>query len=113
MNQSDCVQDQPARLLLDLGQDRLATEDVEALEVWLRAEGLTAPPAWVRQRAERIAYDRPRSSWPAIARRLVAALVFDSRAQPQFVGLRAAQTHIRRLLFPAHNIDVNLAVSLS
>jgi hypothetical protein len=117
MDHSDALPAGPTRLLLDLGKERLDLAEVETLEFLLRADGLTAPPPWVQRRAERIARQhlplRQRRSinWPNAARRLVAALAFDSRVQPQFVGLRAVPTHVRRLLFQAEDIEVDLEMS--
>lgn len=107
----------PNRALIDLAKDRLDSNEVEALELWLRAEGLAEPPPWIERRAERIALHRkpqrprPMLRWPDAARRCVATLAFDSQAQPQFVGLRAVKTHVRRLLFQAENIEVDLEMA--
>ena len=103
----------PTRLLMDLGAGRLEPDEVETLELLLRADGLTSPPPWVRRRAERIARQHQPIRWPSTARRLVAALAFDSRVQPQFAGLRAIPTHVRRLLFQAENIEVDLEMAQS
>jgi hypothetical protein len=103
----------PARLLIDLGEGRLKPDEVETMELCLRADGLTPPPPWVQRRAERIARQRQPIRWPSNARRLLAALAFDSRVQPQFVGLRAVQTRVRRLLFQAENIEVDLEMAPS
>jgi len=48
---------------------------------------------------------------PAVERRLVATLVFDSSIEPNFVGLRATATNLRRLLFQAENIEIDLEVA--
>jgi len=111
VNSSDHPGARPSRLLLDLGQDRLADEDIEALEVCLRADGLMSPPPWVRRRAERIASHGRPTRWLDVPRRFVAKLAFDSQAQPQYVGLRAAHTRIRRLLFQAEGLEVDLEVT--
>jgi hypothetical protein len=107
----------PAQLLVDLAEERLGLAEVEALEMMLTAEGLEAPPPWVLRRAERIVRQRSsarqRESWTGRARRFVAALTFDSQTQPQFVGLRASRTQVRRLLFQAENIEVDLEMSPS
>jgi hypothetical protein len=109
----------PAQLLVDLGQGRLEPAEVEALEFLLRADELIAAPPWVQRRAERIARQRqpsrqrPPANWPASVRRVVATLAFDSRVQPQFAGLRAVQTHVRRLLFQTENVEVDLEMAPS
>jgi hypothetical protein len=105
----------PSRLLLDLAEERLDPGEVETVELWLRAEGLTATPPWVRRRAERLAgrslpARRPDFSWPTV-RRVIASLAFDSAMQPQFVGMRASQTRVRRLLFQAESIEVDLEMT--
>jgi hypothetical protein len=102
----------PARVLLDLAEERLAPSEVEALGAWLKAEGLSVPPPWVQRRAERIA--RQRRAPRRARRHLVAALAFDSREQLQFVGLRATPTNVtrvRRLLFQTENVEVDLEMS--
>ena len=105
------------QLLVDLAEERLGLVEVEALELMLQAEGLSEPPPWVLRRAERIATQRAsvrqRSTWATSARRFIAALTFDSQAQSQFVGLRATRTQVRRLLFQAENIEVDLEMSPS
>ena len=115
--------DQPARiqppvqLLVDLAEERLGLAEVEALELMFRADGLDEAPPWVLRRAERIAAQRAsprqRDSWTTSARRFVAALTFDSQVHPQFAGLRATRTQVRRLLFQAENIEVDLEMSPS
>ena len=106
-----------SRLLLDLAAGRLDPAEVDALTLWLQSEATFDPPDWVQRRAERIARQRlpvrarPASGITATARRIVARLVFDSQCQPQFVGLRAARTQVRRLLYQADNIEVDLEMS--
>jgi hypothetical protein len=41
----------------------------------------------------------------------VAALAFDSQVQAQFAGLRAMPTHIRRLLYQADDVELDLEVT--
>jgi hypothetical protein len=117
MTEHPATRQRPAQLLVDLAEERLGLAEVEALELMLQAEGLDAPPPWVLRRAERIAGQRgsvrQREHWTTQARRFVAALTFDSQAQPQFVGLRATRTQVRRLLFQAENIEVDLEMSPS
>lgn len=106
-----------SRLLLDLAAGRLEPAEVDALTVWLQREATLEPPDWLLRRAERIARQRlplqspPLTGLAATARRLVARLVFDSQCHPQFVGLRAARTQVRRLLYQADNIEVDLEMS--
>jgi hypothetical protein len=105
----------PGRLLLDLAAERLEPDEVAALELWLRREGLESAPPWLVRRAERLAgrvAARPSGSRAlGAARRLIGRLVFDSQCQPQFVGLRSARTQVRRLLFQADNLEVDLEMS--
>jgi hypothetical protein len=49
----------------------------------------------------------PRCSAP----HLVATLTFDSRVQDQFVGLRAARSHVRRMLYQVHDYEVDLEIT--
>jgi hypothetical protein len=101
-------------LLLDLAADQLEPDEVEALELWLRQEGLSEPPSWMLHRAERLARQlQPAGGRGAVSatRRLIGRLVFDSQCQPQFVGLRAARAQVRRLLFQADNLEIDLEMS--
>ena len=117
MDTSDGSTADPPRVLIDLAEDRLQPPEVEAVELWLRAEGLTEPPPWVLRRAERIARQRfrPRriaaTNGPSAVRRIVATLTFDSAAQLSFVGVRTSGTHVRRLLFQADNVEVDLEMT--
>ena len=104
----------PPRLLMDLALDELDDGEAEMAELLLRADGLTKPPPWVLRRDERIArrYQSTRSphrsTWDSGWRRTVASIAFDSRVQPQFAGLRAGLAQVRRLLFQAENLEVDL-----
>jgi hypothetical protein len=118
MDMNDRSPDRPARLLVDLAEGQLDPTEIDAIEYLLRAEGW-APPPWVQRRAERIARqrrpqrERPASIWSTATTRLVASLTFDSQAQTQYVGMRAVETHVRRLLFKAENIEVDLEMAPS
>ena len=118
MDMEDRIADRPARLLVDLAEGRLDDLEIDALEHLLRADGY-APPPWVQRRAERIARQRrpqrqrPASVWPGATPRIVPTLAFDSQIQPQFVGMRAVATHVRRLLFQAEHIEVDLEMAPS
>lgn len=48
--------------------------------------------------------------WPEQSRHLVAAVAFDSQAQPCFVGLRAAAAPARRVLFQAEGHELDLEI---
>jgi hypothetical protein len=115
MNDQEHARGRPARLLLDLAADRLEPDEVAALELWLRQQGLDSTPSWIVRRAERLA--RQAAAQPSgnralrTARRLIGRLVFDSQCQPQFVGLRSARSQVRRLLFQADNLEVDLEMS--
>ena len=80
-----------------------------------QAEGWTNHPPWVLRRAERIAAQRrhaaPAPVGPPAPRRLVAALTFDSQVNPQFARPARHRTQVRRLLFQAENIEVDLEMS--
>jgi hypothetical protein len=117
MDRNDAAAPDPPRVLIDLAEERLDPSEIEAVELWLGADGLTPPPPWVLRRAERIARQRPRprpslaAPRTAVARRIIAALTFDSALQPRFAGLRASGTHVRRLLFQAENVEVDLEMT--
>jgi hypothetical protein len=118
MDMNDRLHDRPARLLVDVAEGRLDPTEIDTLEHLLNAEEW-APPPWVLRRAERIARqrrpqrERPAAIWSTVTPRLIACLAFDSQAQPQYVGMRAVETHVRRLLFQAENIEVDLEMAPS
>ncbi len=75
-----------------------------------RGGDLAEPPAWVVARARalfRAHGPRPQASQ---IRRLLARLVFDSRAHPAPVGLRAGEMGERRVLYRADDLDLDLSV---
>ena len=72
------------------------------------------PPAWVMKRALRIfetQHSRPRL-FERIGRS-VAALVFDSLAQPAVAGVRSTETASRQLLYQAADYSIDLQVARS
>src|SRR3954465_6299683 len=78
------------RILADLAEGALDDDEANAVADWLLATADEVPPGWVVNRAVRIAgqavgQDAPR---PSTWRRLVAALVYDNRAQPRVAGAR-------------------------
>ena len=113
VGEADAVAGMP-HVLAALAEGRLDGEEVDAVVAWLRASGDTPPP-WVVERAVRIG--RPdgagRRARPTLWRRVVAALVFDSRLQPRPAGARAVGTDQRRLLYQADNVEIDLEVAAS
>jgi len=103
------------RILLELADGGLGDEDANAVADWLLATADEAPPSWVVNRAVRIAgqarsHEAPR---PAAWRRLVAALVCDTRLQPRPVGARAVAAEQHRLLYQAGGTEIDLEVGES
>ncbi len=117
IDDNDTLGGEPPRLLIDLAEGRLESSEIEAVEMWLRADGLVAPPPWVLRRAERLPRQQPRARtarlrrWADGGRRFVASLAFDSTVQAQFVGLRASGTHVRRLLYQSEDVEVDLEMT--
>lgn len=72
------------------------------------------PPAWVTRRALQL-FDSLESQPGIIERvgRLIAALVFDSLAQPAVAGVRSTETASRQLLYSAENYSIDLQISPS
>ncbi len=102
------------RILHDLADGRLAEGEAEAVVTWLTATGLEEVPPWVITRAVRIA--RPASAQsvprPTLWRRLVEALVYDTRLQPRAAGARARGqargTEPPRLRYAAGGVEIDL-----
>jgi hypothetical protein len=51
------------------------------------------------------------ADWPAGFRYLIAEVVFDSRVQPQFAGLRAVARPMRRALFQTEGCEIDFEVT--
>ncbi len=100
-----------SRIIQDLGEGRLDTEALAALEDWLAADGWAMPPEFVVARARRIGRARrPQRGAPPL-RRLVASLVYDTRTQALPVGVRTATQRARSLLFATGELEVMLQVT--
>ncbi|HXG65832.1 MAG TPA: hypothetical protein VNO70_12060 [Blastocatellia bacterium] len=71
------------------------------------------PPAWVLKRALRLFenYAPPRQE--GHLDRLIASLVFDSRAQPTLSGVRSAEAGNRQLLYRAGQYSVDVQITFS
>jgi hypothetical protein len=98
------------RILDDLADGHLTDDQVDAVVAWITAEGLDEVPPWVVNRAVRIAREAsaqvaPR---PAMWRRLVAALVSDTRLQPRPAGARSVGLDHPRLLYAAGGVEIDL-----
>ena len=104
----------PSRALLDLAEGGLDADELESMEAFFRAEGLENPQRWVPERAKKISRQRHGEPAPPSAlRRLIATLAFDSRAHPRPAGVRTVETRVRRLLFQAEGVEVDLEVQPS
>lgn len=101
----------PCRGLLDVAEGAYEPEELEAVEALFRASGLEEPAPWVVERAKRISRQRREApARPSALRRLVATLIFDTRAQPRPLGVRAVENRVRRLLFQAEGVELDLEV---
>lgn len=103
------------RILADLANGDLDEEEANAVADWLMATADEEPPSWVVNRAVRIAgqavgKDAPR---PSIWRKLVAALVYDTRLQPRIAGARAVVVDHPRLMYQAGGVEIDLEVGHS
>lgn len=103
------------RILEDLADGLLTDSDATAVADWLLATTDEAAPSWVVNRAVRIAGRPPvdEAPRPSIWRRLVAALVCDTRLQPRPVGARAVALEPRRLLYRADTTEIDLEIGPS
>ena len=103
------------RILDELAEGALNDQEVTAVADWLLATAEEEAPPWLVNRAARIAgrplgQDTPR---PSIWRRLVAALVYDTRLQPRIAGARAVVGEYPRLMFQAGGVEIDLEVGHS
>jgi len=103
------------RILVDLADGVLDDDEAGSVADWLVATADEVPPTWVVNRAVRIAgqavgKDTPR---PSIWRHLVAALVYDNRAQPRMAGARAVAFDHPRLMYQAGGVEIDLEVGQS
>lgn len=77
-------------------------------------DDMVDPPAWLTRRALQIFDSRDRE--PGLIGRIgqvMAALVFDSFAQPSVAGARSAQAASRQLLYRAEDYSIDLQISPS
>ena len=98
------------RILEDLAEGRLTHAEVGAVVDWLTAAGLDDVPPWVVNRAVRIVRQgsADRVPPPTLWRRLVAALVYDTRLQPRPAGARAVDAGPPRVRYAAGGVEVDL-----
>lgn len=114
---SDAVLGMPG-FLMELADGKLSDEEANAVADWLAASTDEEPPPWLVNRAVRIAgqvvgSESPR---PSVWRRLVAALVYDTRHQPRVAGARGARTigaEQPRLMYQAGGVEIDLEVGQS
>jgi hypothetical protein len=98
------------RILEDLADGHLSEEEADSVVAWVTATGLEDVPPWMVNRAIRVARQAsvqvaPR---PALWRRLVAALVSDTRLQPRPAGARSVGLDHPRLLYAAGGVEIDL-----
>ncbi len=104
---------QMPRILQDLADGRLQASEVDTVVDWLQAAEDPAPPPWVVNRAVRIGRqgENGQQARTAIWRRLVAALVYDTRLRPRAAGARAIAGDELRLMYQAGGIEIDLEVT--
>jgi hypothetical protein len=100
------------RILSDLAEGHLKATETDAVVAWLEAAALEPAPAWIVNRAGRIAGRVPadRSPNPSLWRRLVAVPVYDTRLRPRPGGARSASSEPPRLLYEADLVEIDLEV---
>ena len=100
------------RMLDDLADGYLTADEADAVVAWITAEGLEDVPPWVVNRAVRIAGHAVSAAAPrpTLWRRLVAALVYDTRLQLRPAGARSVDLDRPRLLFSAGGVEIDLEV---
>ncbi|MCC6174215.1 MAG: carboxypeptidase regulatory-like domain-containing protein [Chloroflexi bacterium] len=104
----------PPLVLVELAEGHLDDADVEAIGAWIATEGLPATSEASDEKARRMgdAWDAPDEAGPLDGlRRVLAALVYDTRAQALPVGVRAVSQRSRSLLFAAEDFEITLQVS--
>lgn len=68
------------------------------------------PPPWVVQRAIDLFAQYGPSPQPSVLERIIAALVFDTAAQPGVVGVRSLGVATRQCLYRWEGYDIDLAI---
>src|SRR4051812_48063861 len=98
------------RILIELADGNLGAEAANAVADWLLAAADEEPPSWAVNRAVRIAGQArgQEAPQPPAWRRIVAALVFDTRLQPRFAGARAVAVERRRMRYQAGGTEIDL-----
>jgi hypothetical protein len=104
------------RVVTDLQETCLTDEEaVDTLQELTRRSGELSWAAYqVRQALGDLRYRDQQSRPPdrlSTVRHIQATLAFDSQAQPQFVGLRTAPKDVRRLLFQAEDLEIDLEIT--
>ncbi len=102
----DMRDQQPPRLFQELSEGGLDDDSLATLEEWFVASGLETPPEEAVARARRISRQRRPPGPESPLRRLVARLIFDTRAQPLPAGVRTSAPRARRMLFTTDGYDV-------
>jgi hypothetical protein len=100
------------RILSDLADGSLSDAEADAVVDWLLASSNEQPPSWVVNRAIRIprSEDVGHADVPSVWRRVVAALVYDNRVEPQLAGVRAVAIEQPRLMYQAAGVEIDLEV---
>lgn len=103
------------RILADLAGGRLGDSEAVVVADWLLATSNEEAPVWLVNRAVRIGRRTvsQRVSRTPVWRRLVAALVCDTRLQPRPIGSRAVAVEPRRLLYRVDSTEIDLEVGAS
>lgn len=79
----------------------------ERFREFAQAESANRPPEPLLQRARALASRLP-SAKPGRIKTLLAALTFDSAAQPALAGVRSIEMGVRQLLYEAGGLDIHL-----
>ncbi len=104
---------QMPRILLDLANGHLQGSEIDTVVEWLQASEEAPPPPWAVNRAVRIGrkVEDGQEARTAIWRRLIAALVYDTRVHPRAAGARAVAGDELRLMYQAGGIEIDLEVT--
>jgi hypothetical protein len=92
----------------DMYFDAQADIDLSELPLLLKGANLASAPQSLLRRVEAV-FDPPAEK-PRTVRRLLAALVFDSFAQPALAGARGAAATTRQMVLRTEGFDIHLKI---
>lgn len=110
--QKVCADQQARAIRNHLGRCRRCQRELKWLETvipLMATDDSVDPPSWVVQRAVDLFARYGPSPRPGVMSRIVAALVFDTAAQPGLVGVRSLGVATRQCLYRWEGYDIDLS----